>query len=59
MIGETTTIKVIKSLIGCHQSTFHHFSFYSFSFLRCDQEIKALITARHGESIWFNLARWT
>ena len=27
--------------------------------LRCDKETKALITARHGESIRFNLARWT
>ena len=27
--------------------------------LRCDKEIKALISARHGESIRFNLARWT
>ena len=27
--------------------------------LRGDKEIKALITARHGESIRFNLARWT
>ena len=26
-------------------------------FLRGDKEIKALITARHGESIRFNLAR--
>ena len=27
--------------------------------LRGDKEIKALITARQGESIRFNLARWT
>ena len=27
--------------------------------LRSDKETKALITARHGESIRFNLARWT
>ena len=27
--------------------------------LRCSKEIKALITARHGESIRFNLLRWT
>ena len=27
--------------------------------LRRDKETKALITARHGESIRFNLARWT
>ena len=27
--------------------------------LRGDKEIKALISARHGESIRFNLARWT
>ena len=27
--------------------------------LRGDKEIKTLISARHGESILFNLARWT
>jgi len=27
--------------------------------LRCHKETEALITARHGESIRFNLARWT
>ena len=32
---------------------------HSNSLLRCSKEIKALITARHGESIRFNLARWT
>ena len=45
----TIMIKIVPSFIT-NTST---------SFLRGDKEIKALITARHGESIRFNLARWT
>ena len=35
------------------------FKLISTSLLRCDREIKVLISASHGESIRFNLARWT
>ena len=39
------------------QTNHFHSSFYSIFLLRCDKVTKALISASHGESIRFNLAR--
>ena len=61
MVVQSKYLNVFKIIYIYIHTYIHTYinNIHSNILLRCSKEIKALITARHGELIRFNLARWT